>query len=151
MVCMNFLAMPTLKKVRSCFLPPISIMPLRVLNDTFESARIGIAKAGSFERWAAAITTSAIPTSLVSTFPAVFFFFAPGALVVVVASPPVVFFAFVLAMASSVLPCGLLLRARGAQLELLLRAFLVKLLRRFGRRFRFRDHLGFALDPLRGH
>src|SRR5438552_2267704 len=64
---MNFLAIPTLKNERACFRLPISIIPLRGLNDTFESARIGIANVGSFERWAAATTTSAMPTSLVST------------------------------------------------------------------------------------
>src|SRR5262245_18086935 len=115
MVCMNFVAMPTLKSVRSCILRPISIMPLRSLNDTFESARIGIANAGSFECWAAAMTTSAIPTSLVSTPPAGFRFFALGAGGVLVSAPPAVFLvALTLAMGSSGLQCGRFLRARHA-------------------------------------
>src|SRR5262245_24643204 len=127
MVCMNFLAMPTLKNVRSCFFLPISIMPLRVLNDTFESARMGISNAGSFERWAAAITTSAMPTSLVSTPPAAFRFFT----------------AFVLAMRSSALPCGRFL--------LRVRARLTRLLRLGGRCFHCSGRFDLALDPLRGH
>src|SRR5262245_33960679 len=148
MVCMNFFAMPTLKNVRSCFLRPISIMPLRGLNDTFESARIGISNAGSFERWAAVMTTSAIPTSLVSTPPAAFRFFALGAGSVFVSPPAAVFFAALgLAMVSSALPCGRFLRARRARLARLL----VRLLVLRGRRFHFPDRFDLALDPLRGH
>src|SRR5262249_48605082 len=64
---MNFLAMPTLKNERACFLLPISIRPLRSLNDTFDRARIGIARLGSFDRSAAVTTTSARPTSFFST------------------------------------------------------------------------------------
>src|SRR5690348_10711941 len=143
MVCMNFLAMPTLKNVRSCFLPPISIMPLRSLNDTFESARMGIANAGSFERWAAATTTSAIPTSLLSTPPATFRFFALGAGSALALVPAVFFAPLALAMASSGLPCGRFLRARCARLARLLR------LRR--RRFDFPGRFDLTLDPLRGH
>src|SRR5262245_4932852 len=148
MVCMNFLAMPTLKNVRSCCLRPISIMPLRSLNDTFESARIGIANAGSFARWAAAMTRSAMPTSLVSTPPAAFRFFALGAGCVLVSTPLAVFLAaFVLAMGSSGLPCGRLLRARRAGPARLLGS----LLGLRGRRFHLSGRFDLALDPLRGH
>src|SRR5215467_5635216 len=69
---MNFLAMPTLKNERACFLLPISIRPLRSLNDTFDRARIGIANVGSFDRSAAVTTTSAKPTSFFSTGVALF-------------------------------------------------------------------------------
>src|SRR5262245_47283618 len=142
---MNFFAMPTLKNVRSCFFPPISIMPLRALNDTFESARIGIANAGSFERCAAAMTTSAIPTSLVSTPPAAFRFFARGAASVLVSVSAVFLAAFALAMESSALPCGGFLRARRA---LVRRS---RLLRFRDRRCHFPDRFDLALDPFRGH
>src|SRR6476620_8619052 len=64
---MNFLAMPTLKNERACFLWPISISPLRSLNETFDSARIGMAKVGSFDRSAAVTTMSAMPISFFST------------------------------------------------------------------------------------
>src|SRR5262245_60403427 len=158
MVCMNFFAMPTLKNVRSCFLRPISIMPLRGLNDTFESARIGISNAGSFERWAAVMTTSAIPTSLVSTPPAAFRFFARGAGSVLVSAPPAVFFAaFALAMGSSGLPSGRFLRGRLHRGRLLRasRAELARLLGSLlglrGRRFNFSGRFDVALDSLRGH
>src|SRR5215472_9610935 len=143
MVCMNFLAMPTLKNVRSCFFLPISIMPLRSLNDTFESARIGIANAGSFECWAAATTTSAMPTSLVSTPPATFRFLALGAGSALVLAPAVFFVALALAMLSSALPSDRLLRAR--------LAWLACLLRLLGRRFRFADRLDLTLDPFCRH
>src|SRR5262249_34980428 len=144
MVCMNFLAMPTLKNVRSCFLRPISIMPLRSLNDTFESARIGIANAGSFARWAAAMTTSAMPTSLVSTPPAAFRLFALGAGCVLVSAPPAVFLAaFALAMGSSGLSIGRFLHAR--------RAGPARPLGLRSRRFHLSGRFGLALDPLRGH
>jgi len=66
-VCMNFLAMPTLKNERACFLWPISIRPFRSLNDTFDSARMGMANVGSLDRSAAEITMSAIPMSFFST------------------------------------------------------------------------------------
>src|SRR5262245_34994729 len=148
MVCMNFLAMPTLKNVRSCFLRPISIMPLRWLNDTFESARIGISNAGSLERWAAAMTTSAMPTSLVSTPPTAFRFFAlgAGALLSPVLSADF-FAALALAMGSSGLPSGRFLRARRARLARLLGS----LLGLRGRRLRLPDRFDVTLDPLRGH
>src|SRR6476469_3046309 len=42
-------------------------MPLRALNETFDKARIGMAKVGSFERSAAVTTMSAIPMSFFST------------------------------------------------------------------------------------
>ena len=72
---MNFFAIPTLKNDRVCFFSPISISPLRGLNDTFDKARIGISNVGSLARCAAAMTTSAIPTSFFPTAP-VFFVFA---------------------------------------------------------------------------
>ena len=53
---MNFFAMPTLKNDRACFFSPISINPLRGLNETFDRARIGMAKVGSFARSAAVMT-----------------------------------------------------------------------------------------------
>src|SRR6185436_11809280 len=88
------------------------------------------------------MTTSAIPTSLVSTPPTAFLFFlALGAASSLFLAPPAVLrVSFALAMASSVLPCGRFLRAR-----------LARLLRLLGRRFRFRDDVGLALDPFRGH
>src|SRR5438445_13365306 len=64
---MNFLAIPTLKNDRACFRLPISIKPLRSLNSTFDSARIGIAMVGSLRFSAAVITRSATPTSFFST------------------------------------------------------------------------------------
>src|SRR5262245_7328817 len=144
MVCMNFLAMPTLKNVRSCFLRPISIMPLRSLNDTFESARIGIANAGSLARWAAAMTTSAMPTSLVSTPPLGLGFFALGAGCGLVSSPPAIFLAaLALAMGSSALPGGRFLRTRSTRHA--------RLLRLNDGRFHFGGRIDLALDPLRGH
>src|SRR5580765_1112479 len=156
MVCMNFLAMPTLKNVRSCFFLPISIKPLRSLNDTFESARIGIANAGSFARWAAAMNTSAMPTSLVSTPLAAFRLFAlRGGSVLVAAPPAVLLAAFALAMGSSGSPCGRLLRARRAGLACRLGSLLGSLhgslLGLRGRRCRFPDRIDLALDTLRGH
>src|SRR5262245_21572691 len=69
---MNFLAIPTLKKDRSCFFFPISMRPLRSLKDTFDNARIGMENVGSLERSAAAITMSARPTSFLSTAVAFF-------------------------------------------------------------------------------
>src|SRR5262249_44519330 len=69
---MNFLAIPTLKKDRSCFFFPISMRPLRSVKDTFDNARIGMENVGSLERSAAAITMSARPTSFLSTAVAFF-------------------------------------------------------------------------------
>ena len=46
-VCMNFLAMPTLKKVRSCLRFPISMMPRFSLKLTLARLRTGIESAGS--------------------------------------------------------------------------------------------------------
>src|SRR4029079_4544892 len=69
---MNFLAMPTLKNERACFLRPISISLFRSLNDKFDSARMGMANVGSLDRSAAEITMSAMPMSFFST--AVVFF-----------------------------------------------------------------------------
>src|SRR6185369_4486763 len=110
---------------------------------------MGIANAGSFERWAAAMTTSAMPTSLVSTPPAAFRFFARGAGSVLVSASPVGFLvALALAMASSALPCGRFLHARRARLARLL-ARLLRLRR--GGRFHFPDRFDLTLDTFRGH
>ncbi len=64
---MNFLAMPTLKNDRACFLSPIVINPLRGLNETFDRARMGMENVGSFERSAAVMTMSARLMSFFST------------------------------------------------------------------------------------
>src|SRR5262245_37135118 len=72
---MNFLAMPTLKNVRACFLRPISMMPRFSLKLTLARLRTGIESAGSLLRCAAVITTSATPTSFFSTTPLLFGFF----------------------------------------------------------------------------
>src|SRR5688500_20310711 len=64
---MNFLAIATLKNERACLRFPISSRPRRSLNVMFDSARTGIARVGSFCRWAAATTRSATPTSFLST------------------------------------------------------------------------------------
>src|SRR5262245_25570490 len=160
MVCINFLAMPTLKKVRSCFLRPISIMPLRELNETLESARMGISKPGSRERWAAWMTTSAMPTSLVSTLEAAFFrfFLAARSVWVSVARPAVFRVVLVLAMGSSALLHALLrvlLRGAGRLAPGFRDSLRVTRNRRsFGRCGRL--HCGpcdtdVALDPLLGH
>ncbi len=74
-VCMNFLAIPTLKNVRACFLLPISIIPLRSLKVTFERERMGIEIVGSFCRCAAVTTVSATLTSFLSTTLGFFSFF----------------------------------------------------------------------------
>src|SRR4051812_30383786 len=67
MVCMNFLAMPRLKKERPVVALFISMMRFFALNSTFESARTGIWNSGSFFFLAASRTTSARPTSRSST------------------------------------------------------------------------------------
>src|SRR5262245_5282422 len=72
---MNFLAIPTLKNVRACFLRPISMMPRFSLTLTLARLRTGIESAGSWLRCAAVITTSATPTSFFSTAPLFFCFF----------------------------------------------------------------------------
>src|SRR3970040_758751 len=72
---MNFLAMPTLKNVRACFLRPISMMPRFSLNVTLARLRTGIDSAGPLLRSAAAITMSATPMSFFSTAPLFFGFF----------------------------------------------------------------------------
>src|SRR5215831_21244234 len=93
------------------------------------------------------MTTSAMPTSLVSTPPAAFRLLALGAGCVVVSAPPAVFFAaFALAMGSSALPCRFL-RARRAGPARLLGG----LLGLRGRRFHFSGRFDLALDPVRGH
>src|SRR6516164_9585531 len=149
MVCMNFLAMPTLKNVRSCFLRPISIMPLRWLNDTFESARIGIANAGSFACWAAAMTTSAMPTSLVSTPPAALRFFGLGAGGELASPPPAAFFA-ALVLAMSVLKFSVRPASSQRASSRAARG-LESLLRLRRRRFHVSGRFDLALDPLGGH
>src|SRR5262245_40393943 len=94
------------------------------------------------------MTTSAMPTSLISTPPAAFRFFALGAGCVLAPAPSAVFLAdFALTMESSGLPCGKLLRARRAGPARLLGS----LLGLRGRRFRFGGRFDLALDPLRGH
>src|SRR5262245_6329364 len=72
---MNFLAMPTLKNVRSCFRRPISMMPRFSLKLTLARLRTGIESAGSLLFCAALIITSATPTSFFSTTPLFFGFF----------------------------------------------------------------------------
>src|SRR5438309_10502050 len=64
---MNFFAIPTLKNDRACLRLPISIRPLRSLKVMFDNERIGIVRVGSLPRWAALTTTSATPTSFLST------------------------------------------------------------------------------------
>ncbi len=76
-VCMNFLAMPTLKNVRACLRLPISMMPRFSLKLTLARLRTGIDSAGSRLRSAAVITMSATPTSFFSTGP-IFFGVAPA-------------------------------------------------------------------------
>src|SRR5215470_4682830 len=66
---MNFLAMPTLKKVRSCLRLPISMMPRFSLKLMLARLRTGMDSAGSLLRSAAVITVSAIPISFFSTTP----------------------------------------------------------------------------------
>ncbi len=68
-VCMNFLAIPTLKNERACLRLPSSIRPLRSSNVTLDRERTGIANVGSRRRCAASMTTSATPTSFFSTVP----------------------------------------------------------------------------------
>src|SRR4030095_8923406 len=72
---MNFLAIPTLKNVRACFLRPISMMPRFSLKLTLARLRTGIESAGSLLRCAAVMTTSATPTRFFSTAPLFFSFF----------------------------------------------------------------------------
>src|SRR3989339_206198 len=79
MVCMNFLAMPTLKKVRSWVLEPISMMRFFSLNLTLDRERTGISMDGSLPLSAALMTRSARPTSFFSTLPAVLLMVSPEA------------------------------------------------------------------------
>src|ERR1051325_2477430 len=72
---MNFFAMPTLKKVRSCLRRPISIMPRFSLKLTLARVRTGMARVGSWLRCAAVTTVSAILMSFFSTAPLLFAFF----------------------------------------------------------------------------
>ena len=72
---MNFLAMPTLKNVRACFLRPISMMPRFSLKFTLARLRTGIERVGSWLRCAAVMTRSAMPMSFFSTAPLLFGFF----------------------------------------------------------------------------
>src|SRR5678815_3578939 len=55
---MNFLAMATLKKVRSCLRLPISMMPRFSLKLTLARLRTGIVRVGSLLRSAAVITAA---------------------------------------------------------------------------------------------
>src|SRR5678815_5909429 len=55
---MNFLAMPTLKKVRACLRLPISMMPRFSLKLTLARLRTGIVRVGSLLRSAAVITAA---------------------------------------------------------------------------------------------
>ena len=66
---MNFLAMPTLKNVRSCLRLPISMMPRFSLKLTLARLRTGIASVGSLLFSAAVITASATLMSFFSTAP----------------------------------------------------------------------------------
>src|SRR6266550_6467520 len=72
---MNFLAIPTLKNVRACFLRPISMRPRFSSKVTLAKLRTGIERVGSLLRCAAVITRSAMPTSFFSTAPLLFGFF----------------------------------------------------------------------------
>src|SRR5678815_3320261 len=69
---MNFLAMPTLKNVRSCLRLPISMMPRFSLKLTLARLRTGIDSVGSLLRSAAVITASATLISFFSTAPDTF-------------------------------------------------------------------------------
>src|SRR5882762_3214687 len=64
---MNFFAIPTLNRVRSCLRLPISMMPRFSLKLMLARLRTGIDSAGSRLRSAAVITMSATPTSFFST------------------------------------------------------------------------------------